>query len=197
MGEFWLFLFNENILIIVLMYAILGTGIKYIDAAFDEKIYNKQHAIILAPFLGFFWTITMMVSQVSATILLAVALGVLFKGKIDNKAHLIGLLSIFFLTYIFQIKPIIPTLIFLTAAAVLDEVGHDIITYNENILKTKLFSHQFIKYFFGRRYMVKIALIYLIILGFITAEYFIAFLAFDEAYLMIGLLSKVKQKKMK
>ena len=197
MGEFWLFLFNANILIIVLMYAILGAGIKYIDAAFDEKIYNKQHAIILAPFLGFFWTITMMVSQVSATILLAVVLGVLFKGKIDNKAHLIGLLSIFFLTYIFQIKPIIPTLIFLTAAAVLDEVGHDIITYNKNILKTKLFSHQFIKYFFGRRYMVKIALIYLIILGFITAEYFIAFLAFDEAYLMIGLLSKVKQKKMK
>ena len=197
MGEFWLFLFNANILIIVLMYAILGAGIKYIDAAFDEKIYNKQHAIILAPFLGFFWTITMMVSQVSATILLAVALGVFFKGKIDNKAHLIGLLSILFLTYIFQIKPIIPTLIFLTAAAVLDEVGHDIITYNKNILKTKLFSHQFIKYFFGRRYMVKIALIYLIILGFISAEYFIAFLAFDEAYLMIGLLSKVKQKKMK
>ena len=179
----------------VLMYVILGGGIKYIDAAFDEKIYNKQHAIILAPFLGFFWTITMMVSQVFSTILLAVVLCVLFKGKIDNKAHLIGLLSIFFLTYIFQIKPIIPTLIFLTAAAVLDEVGHDIITYNKNILKTKLFSHQFIKYFFGRRYMVKIALIYLIILGFISAEYFIAFLAFDEAYLMIGLLSEVKQKK--
>lgn len=191
----WLVLIEENLLILILLYSILGAGIKYIDAAFDEKIYNTQYALIMAPVLGFIWSITMMSGRISATILLAVVLGVLLKGKIDNKAHLIGLFSILILVFIFQIKPIIPPLIFLTAAAVLDEVGHDIISYNGNMLKTKKFVHQFIQYFFGRRYMMKIALIYLIILGFIIPEFFIAFMFFDEAYVIVGLFSEVKQRK--
>jgi hypothetical protein len=66
----------------LLSYSILGAGIKYIDSAFDEKIFNKKLAMILAPFLGGLWAYTMFINPFSATILLFILL-ILFKKKID------------------------------------------------------------------------------------------------------------------
>ncbi len=192
----YILLLGTNIYFLLVVYAVLGAGIKYIDAAFDEKVFNKKIATVMAPIIAILWAVTMMSSDISATILFSVVLGVLLKGKIDNIAFIIGLCSILMMIFIFQIKPIIMPLIFLTAAAVLDEVGHDVLTYNGNNLKDHKFRHQFSQYFFGRRYMMKVALIYIVLIGLFPLEFFVVFIIFDEGYIIMNIysLSRIKKR---
>jgi hypothetical protein len=190
-----LFLLVGNELnIILIIYPILGAGIKYIDSAYDNNTFNKKIAIFIAPFLGGLWAFAMIITTWSGIILLAVLLGVFIKGKIDNRAHIIGFLIIFFLLLFFgKIPPMVP-LIFLSAAAVLDEVGHDIIGYKLKYFQDYHFRHQFSLYFFGRRYLMKVAIIFLVLIGLFPLESFLAFLFFDEAYIIFSLYSKSREK---
>ena len=174
-------------------YSILGAGIKYIDAAFDDKIFNKSIAMILAPLLGILWAYTMLIDSVSATILLAVVVGVLITGKIDNYAHLIGMLIIFAILFVLRIEFLIIPVIFLSASAILDEVGNDYIDGGkENLNKEKL-RDKFLIYFFGHRWVMKIAIIYLIFMGIIPFYFFIAMALFDYSYVFVGSYTKLKQ----
>ncbi|KYK23412.1 hypothetical protein AYK21_02665 [Thermoplasmatales archaeon SG8-52-2] len=174
-------------------YSILGAGIKYIDAAFDDKIFNKTIAMILAPLLGILWAYTMLIDSVSATILLAVVVGVLITGKIDNYAHLIGMLIIFAILFLLRIEFLIIPVIFLSASAILDEVGNDYIDgEKENLNKEKL-RDKFLIYFFGHRWVMKIAIIYLVLLGVVPLFFFIAMTLFDYSYVLIGSYTKLKQ----
>jgi len=181
---------------------VLGAGIKYVDAAFDEEVFNKNKAVIIAPFIGVLWAFTMILHPMVATILLAVILGVLIKGKIDNVAHAIGLGSIIIfyviLWYLFDgvIIYFMP-LFFLAAAGVLDEIGNDVISYNSEFSHNHSFGFQFFKYFFGRRHFMKVALIYLFIVAGFPLYFFVAFLFFDEAYMMIALYSQSKKAEKK
>jgi hypothetical protein len=184
--------------ILFLLFPVLGAGIKYVDAAFDEEVFNKNKAIIFAIFLGILWAFTMILHPMAATILLAVILGVLVKGKIDNVAHAAGLVSILIfymiLWYLFDgvIIYFMP-LFFLAAAAVLDEIGNDVISYNSEFSNNHTFGYQFFKYFFGRRHFMKVALIYLFIVAGYPLYFFVAFLFFDEAYMMVALYSQSKK----
>jgi hypothetical protein len=195
------FLFsNENLtLLIFFLFPILGASIKYIDAAFDEQVFNKKTAIVVAPIIGILWSFTMILHPMAATILLSVILGVFLKGKIDNAAHGIGLLTIigfYVLFWIFfdgTIIYVIP-LFFLAAAGVLDEIGNDVISYNEEFSNNHSFGYQFFKYFFGRRHFMKVGLIYLFIVAGYPLSFFVSFLFFDEAYMMVALYSQSKSR---
>jgi len=200
----WLALFENNMFFFLIAYPILGAGIKYIDAAYDEKTFNKKTALIITPPLATLWTYTMLINPISTTILLAILLGVLIKNKIDNYAHLLGsaiIVTIFIIAiYLKNIELIILPLIFLISAAIIDEVGNDIIDYNKKNLKKNRFRHQFSLYFFGRRYVMKLAILYLIIFGIvefgIVELYFLlAMILFDEAYIITDLYSRSKQQK--
>jgi len=189
---------QENIVyVLFLLFPLLGAGIKYVDAAFDEEVFNKNRALIIAPLIGVIWAFTMMIHPMSATLLLAVILGVLVKGKIDNVAHVAGLVSIivFYAILWFIYDGIIiyfTPLLFLAAAGVLDEIGNDVISYNEEFTNNHSFGFQFFKYFFGRRHFMKVALIYLFIVAGYPLYFFVAFLFFDEAYMMVALYSHSK-----
>jgi len=111
----------------LLSYPVLGAGLKYIDDAFDEKIFSKRYALILAPLLALLWAYTMYVDQISATILLAILVGVFLRGKIDNRAHFIGLAVIIGIIALVGISLLFLPLIIIAAAAFLDEVGNDVI----------------------------------------------------------------------
>jgi len=195
----WLALFENNMFFFLIAYPILGAGIKYIDAAYDEKTFNKKTALIITPPLAVLWTYTMLINPISTTILLAILLGVLIKNKIDNYAHLLGsaiIVTIFIITiYLKNIELIILPLIFLISAAIIDEVGNDIIDYNKKNLKKNRFRHQFSLYFFGRRYVMKIAILYLIIFGIVELYFLLAMILFDEAYIITDLYSRSKQQK--
>ena len=195
----WLALFENNMFFFLIAYPILGAGIKYIDAAYDEKTFNKKTALIITPPLSALWTYTMLINPISTTILLAILLGVLIKNKIDNYAHLLGsaiIVTIFIITiYLKNIELIILPLIFLISAAIIDEVGNDIMDYNKKNLKKNRFRHQFSLYFFGRRYVMKLAILYLIIFGIVELYFLLAMILFDEAYIITDLYSRSKQQK--
>jgi hypothetical protein len=195
----WLALFENNMFFFLIAYPILGAGIKYIDAAYDEKTFNKKTALIITLPLATLWAYTMLINPISTTILLAILLGVLIKNKIDNYAHLLGsaiIVTIFIIAiYLKNIELIILPLIFLISAAIIDEVGNDIIDYNKKNLKKNRFRHQFSLYFFGRRYVMKLAILYLIIFGIVELYFLLAMILFDEAYIITDLYSRSKQQK--
>jgi len=177
----------------LLSYPLLGAGIKYIDDAFDETNLSKKLAYILAPVLGLLWAYTMIVDPVSATILLAVLLGVFLKGKIDNLAHLAGLLVILAIVFLAGIELLYIPLIVLTVAALLDEIGNDLIDKQRNTLTDGKLIHKAVLTFFDRRWTMKAAMLVLVGLNVIPWFFFVAMLFFDEAYLLMRWYSETGQ----
>ena len=177
-------------LFFLLSYPILGAGIKFIDAAYDDKTFSKKAALVLAPFLGLLWAYAMMISPVSATILLAIVCGVVLKGKIDNYAHLIGLLVIIGIVILARVELLIIPLIFLSLSALLDEVGNDLVDKNKKHLNEDFFVHKFVISFFDQRWFMKVAILCIALIGIIPLYFFFAMLFFDGAYLMMRWYSK-------
>lgn len=176
----------------LISYPIIGAGLKYIDDAFDERTFNKKIALVLAPLLGILWAYTMIIDPVSATILLAVLLGVFLKGKIDNYAHALGLGVIIVILITAGIQLLILPLIVLVAAAVLDEAGNDIVDYNMKSFDKSNFLHKAIIAFFDQRWVTKVAILYVVLLGVFPWYFFLAMLLFDGAYLLVRMYSRSK-----
>ncbi len=174
----------------LLSYPLLGAGLKYIDDAFDERTFNKKIALILAPFIGILWAYTMIINPVSATILLAIVLGVFIKGKIDNRAHILGLVVIVLLLILFGVELLWLPLIMLIAAAMLDEVGSDAIDYNCKSFDKNKFSHKVFIAFFDQRWLTKLAVLYVVLVGVFPWYFFVAILLFDGAYLVVRMYSR-------
>ncbi len=187
----WLLALGSNMYFFLLVYPILGAGLKYIDDAFDEQTFDKTKALIVAPIIGILGALSMLINPISATILLAVVIGVFLKGKVDNRAHLFAFFT-FFIVFVLSgiVQVIFLPLIFLSAAAILDEVGNDVIDYNMTYHRRKKFRYKFSLYFFGRRYLMKVALLYVVLLGVFPLYFLIAFILFDEAYIVVSLYSE-------
>ncbi|QQR92505.1 MAG: hypothetical protein IPJ89_05155 [Candidatus Iainarchaeum archaeon] len=173
---------------------VLGGGIKYIDDAFDEKTYNKQLAILVAPLIAIFWVFMMYVSGASATILGAIFLAVVLRYKVDNIGFHVGALAIvagLFFLYLFNlIKFLWIPLIVLTIGGILDEVGNDYVDSHRRL-------HPAIRFFFEYRFVMKLFVLALAILGVYGFEYVLAFLGFDIAYATVGLYSDRLKRELK
>lgn len=167
----------------LIAYSVLGAGIKYIDDAFDEKTFNKYIAFTLAPLLSIIGAYAMIADPASASILLAVMAGVLIKGKIDNYAFIIGFVTVLALVIIVGIQFLIIPLILLSAAAMLDEVGNDFVDKKRKKFNENKITHKFIIMFFGHRWIMKTAILYLAITGIIPLYLFFAMVFFDYSYL--------------
>ncbi len=175
-------------------YPILGAGLKYIDEAFDEQIFNKKIAYLIAPLLGILWAYAMIIDAASATILLAILLGVLLKGKIDNYAHLAGLAIILGIVVLAGIQLLFLPLIILTLGALFDEVGNDMIE-KKRFLESKNRLQQFIGHFFDQRWLTKVVILALAVIGLIPFFFFAAMFFFDSAYLGVRWYSQVRQQR--
>lgn len=178
----------------LLSYSILGAGIKFIDAAYDEKTFNKKLALLLAPFLGGLWAYTMFINPFSATILFSILLGVILKGKIDNIAHFSGVIIIIPIILILGIELLFIPLLFLAAAALLDELGNDCVGDSFDTVNNNPVSRFFV-YFFDHRWLLKIAVLFLSVIGTIPVHFFFAMIFFDYSYLTVRYFSEVKQGK--
>lgn len=174
-------------------FAVLGAGLKYIDDAFDEKIFNKKIAYVIAPFLGILWAYTMIIDAVAATILLAILLGVLLKGKIDNIAHMIGLVVIIGIIVVAGVELLFVPLVILAAAALLDEVGNDFVDKSRLLAGGKRWQRCVIG-FFDQRWVAKVAILGLVVVSVLPWFFFVAMLLFDGAYLGVRSFSQIRQK---
>lgn len=173
-------------------FSLLGAGIKFIDSAYDEKAFSKKLALFIAPLLGLLWAYTMIINPIAATILLAIVLGVVFKGKIDNYAHLMGVVIIIPIILFAGVELMILPLIFLSAAAVLDEVGNDYIGNPNRKLRHYKTLNKILTYFFDQRWLLKTAILFLAILNMIPLYFFVSMILFDYAYLGVRYWSDIK-----
>jgi len=183
--------------IFLLTYTILGGGIKYIDDAFDTNIFSKKTAYILSPILAIIGVYCMIINPVSATILLAILAGVLIKGKIDNWAFISAFVLVILLSIGLGIQFLIIPLILLSAAAILDEVGNDFIDSVKKDLDEDKFSDKFAMYFFGHRWVLKIAILFLVLTNIVPIYFFFAMLLFDYTYVAVGFIGKLKNEDIK
>lgn len=169
---------------IILAFAIIGAGLKYIDDAFDEDRFSKKKAIVIAPIIVLIWICLSLFDSVSATILFSILSAVLLTGKIDNlifKVCTIALISILFLTQMLNLLWI--PLIILILMGVADEKGND---YVDNHATLKL-----VEFFFSYRFCMKMGLLSLCILSLLPWLYLLAFLAHDGAYESVRILGKI------
>ena len=177
----------------LLTYSILGGGIKYIDDAFDAKVFSKNMAYILAPLLALLGVYCMMIDPVSATILLAIIVGVFIKGKVDNLAFIGAFAFVLLMIILLGIDFLIIPLVLLSSAAVLDEIGNDFIDSRKKDMDQDKFTSKFLNYFFGHRWILKISILFLVMIGLVPFYFFFAMLFFDYSYVLIGMLGRLKR----
>jgi hypothetical protein len=164
--------------IIILAFATIGAGLKYIDDAFDEDTFSKKKAIMVAPIIMLIWISLSLFDPISATILFAIILAVLITGKIDNPIFKVCTILLIFILLLTQFQNLlwIP-LIFLTLMGVIDEKGND---YVDNHA-----THKLVEFFFSYRVGMKIAVLSLCIVTIIPWLYLFAFLAHDVSYELV------------
>ncbi len=171
-------------IVIILAFAVIGAGLKYIDDAFDEDTFSKKKAIVIAPIIVLIWICLSLFDSVSATILFSILFAVLLTGKIDNlifKVSTIALISILFLTQMLNFLWI--PLVILILMGVADEKGND---YVDNHATLKL-----VEFFFSYRFCMKMGVLSLCILTLLPWLYLLAFLAHDGAYESVRILGKI------
>ena len=162
------------------------------DAAFDDGSVSKKLAIIIAPVMAILGAYAMYVDAVSATILLAVLLGVLFTGKIDNIAHILGTVVIFPIIYFAGIDFLLIPLVILVLGGMIDEFGNDFIDKRKDKLNMSKISSKCALLFFEQRWTLKVVIFTLVFIGLFPWYFFVSMLLFDYAYLAIGFYSDVK-----
>lgn len=156
-------------------FAIIGAGLKYIDAAFDDERFSKKKAMLVASILVIIGACLSIYDPISATILYSILLAVLLTGKVDNlafKMSSIALILILFLTQAIHFL-VIPMFI-LILAGIADEKGIDYIK-NNKIPKLGGF-------FFSYRCCMKLGVLGLCLVSLFPWPYLFIFLAFDIAY---------------
>jgi hypothetical protein len=169
---------------IILAFALIGAGLKYIDDAFDEGIFSKRIAMLIAPILVVIWVCLSISDSISATLLFSILFAVLLTGKVDNlvfKMCSITLISMLALTRMLHLLWI-PLFILITMGVV-DEKGDDYVENNEAL--------KWGKFFFSHRCCMKTGVLGLCIFSLLPWLYLFAFLALDLSYDLVGAYDKL------
>jgi hypothetical protein len=183
-------LFSFQNALLILAYAFLGGGIKYIDQVFDEQRFSKSTAAILALLCGLIMGYLIAVDPQSATILVALVAGCLLAGKVDNDGFKIGIFTVFSTIAVITLVSLnfsisVVPLIFLTISCWADEWGHDQVSRRSRV-------NSVVKKFFYYRFTMKIVMLALVAMGVFQPIYLAAFLAFDLAYGLMNAYSRLK-----
>ncbi|MFH1586654.1 MAG: hypothetical protein ABID38_02260 [Candidatus Diapherotrites archaeon] len=160
----------------IVSFALLGAGIKYVDDAFDERTFSRKNALVIAVITAILWAWVMSIHPAAATILGAVVIAVLLKGKVDNIAFQIGVLAILGIMFVsgyfeFFLFP----MAIIAIAGIADELGNDYVDKHPKI-------NIWIYYFFEYRFVMKLAVALFAFLETYSWIFFFAFVAFDIAY---------------
>ena len=192
-----------NDVILLIGYAILGAGIKYIDMAYDDNMFNKTTANIIALISAAIMGALIITDQTSAVIFMAIITAAILTGKTDNDTFKICATGMI-LTYLLSRMTLtgddfITTenaiaLTTLIISGVLDEKGNDWYDRKRNALIKPIWitiqEEGIIEKFFKHRGLMKITVLWLCIIGYFNFIYFIAFILFDLAYDLVNFIGK-------
>jgi hypothetical protein len=169
---------------IILAFALIGAGLKYIDDAFDEGIFSKRIATLIAPILVVIWVCLSISDSISATLLFSILFAVLLTGKIDNRVFkMCSITLILMLALTRMLNLLWIPLFILTTMGVVDEKGDDYVENNKAL--------QWGKFFFSHRCCMKIGVLGLCIFSLLPWLYLFAFLALDLSYDLVGAYDKL------
>jgi len=180
--EYWLLLIS---------FAFIGAGLKYIDCVYDEGVFDKRIAIFLGLVCGVLMGYIIGSDAKASSIFLAVILGVAITRKIDTNPFFLGAILAFavplFLTRNIMIDWL-PTAA-LVFGGVVDEIGNnraDLGLINSRILKT----------FFHYRISMEVVMVLLVLSSLFQPIYFLAFLLFDLSYHLVGGYANILKRNM-
>jgi len=184
-----------NELFILISYALLGAGIKYIDQAYDIDVFSRDKANFIAVPTAGLMAYLIIFDPPSATIFFSILLIVAITKKIDNIAFYIGTGILLFLPLVFHDILQIAWLPFgiLIFSGILDEIGND---WADKRRKKKRLNNprknmdnstlkNLGEKFFLHRFVMKIAVFVLTLFGLFQYIYLFAFLLFDIMYLLM------------
>jgi hypothetical protein len=173
---------------IILAFAIIGAGLKYIDDAFDEGVFSKKTAMLMAPILVIIWSCLSIFDSFSATVLFSILFAVLLSGKIDNLAFKMSAIALIFVLVLTRMLnfSLIPLFV-LTVMGIADEKGNDYVDIHK---LSKLGE-----FFFSHRCSMKMGILGLCTVSLLPWLYLCAFLAFDAAYEFVKIFGRLKQSK--
>ena len=173
---------NFSNVLLVISYAIVGGGLKYIDSVYDEYIFNKRIAFILSLVCGALMGWFIAFDKHSAMIFAGIIFGVGMTNKIDNfgfytvtcLSFLIPIISyIIFHNTVFLYLPLVGLILLIVSSILdekLDEIGDE-----KNIT------------IYTIRPFMKVVVILLWIFNTIGFIYVIAFFAFETGYTLVAL----------
>ncbi len=171
----------SGIELIIVVFSTIGGGLKFIDDAFDEGIFSKRSAFLLAPAPITVWMYISLVDTISATILFAILTGVLLTGKIDNTIFKTSATSIVLMALLSgKISILWPPFLMLVLVGVVDEIGNNYIDNNR--------TNKAVEFFFAHRFAMKIGVLLLCAVSVFPWAYLLAFLAFDMSYDLVGMI---------
>jgi len=184
-----------NEFFILVSYAFLGAGIKYIDQAYDIEVFSRDKANFIAVPTAGLMAYLIIFDPSSATIFFSILLIVAITKKIDNIAFYIGTGILLFLPLVFHdiLQIAWLPLGILIFSGILDEIGND---WADKRRKKKRLNNprnnmdnstlkEFGEKFFLHRFVMKIAVLVLTLFGLFQYIYLFAFLLFDVMYLLV------------
>ena len=152
---------------------------KYSDDLYDIK-HNLPYASIFGVVCGIASGVASIYSFEAAYIFLAILIGTFLAFKIDGIHHLITLIVFIVILLIGGIPHLdMVVLLICSLAAMLDEVGHELIS--------KFTQNKFLNLFFEYRFVMKIIIILLAIGGVFNIWLFFCFILFEASYLFGGM----------
>jgi len=185
---------------LVVAYALIGSGMKYVDQAFDFGVFSKKSAIIMTIPGAILVGMLMAINDSSATIFFAIILGVALTKKIDNIAFQMSLFFLMlvpiFLSEYVKVEWLPFVLLFM--AGVADEYTSDwadskikqrIYDTTRDIKRKITLKQQILEMLFEHRIIMKLVILLLIVFRVFHPIYLIAFLAFDLSYTAVELYS--------
>ncbi|QLJ53272.1 MAG: hypothetical protein Sv326_1097 [Candidatus Fermentimicrarchaeum limneticum] len=167
--------------LLLVSFAFLGAGLKYIDCVYDEGVFDKRVAIALGVMCGLLGGYIIATDRTASSIGIAVVIGVAISRKIDTPVFMVATVVAFAIP-IFLANSImlnwlpIAALVF---GGIIDEMGN-------NRADLGLINSPFWKTFFHFRFSMQVVMLLLVIAGVFEPIYFLAFFLFDLSYHMVG-----------
>jgi uncharacterized membrane protein len=184
-----------NAVLLILGFGLCGALIKYIDQAYDVGAFDKRKALFFGIIAGVLMGSFVAIDSVAGMIFLSFVIFAFFTRKVDNPpfyivatlTFLIPMIAATLYNLIIQIDLFIfGSFIF---SGIIDEEGNRR-AYNHNFPRL-------IAQFFRYRMFMKVVVFILALLNYYDIIYFVAFMAYDLAYLGVAIYSqKVLKKKL-
>ena len=160
---------------LLFLFSFLGSMLKYVDIVLENESRGGKRGYIIAAIALIIWLSLSSYDKTFAGILLAILLGSVFSGKVDNPAFrasaIFIFLSLFFIDFDYFIAG------FLTPLSIADELGNE----------------RFENFFFKHRFAMKIGMLFIFISGYASFYYFSALILFDIFYEITEMLLKNKK----